>query len=361
MTATDAKAPTVLHVVVGHGLPGYFMNAVRSVRAVAPGDPLLIIDNASPSQELRDRLSAFAAADEMVSLVLRTANDLSANRKVGSLYDAYEIAVSHAVAGGFDLLHLIQADFQVLWWDAELAARSMQIFEAHPRCVNIQMQFLSRDKILAEELAPVGGGGQPGQPRYKLERYGLTDTGLYHLGRWQAGGMRFGPSEQAHARRYLEQGLEVLIHPWPTDAAIPWPAVIRNGAQRGREISAGRPYLLKPSSPEQVAQVKAADQQTWLEDAAIPWGWACATPMWITGVDSIDYWVLRYRDARKNGLTHMLPRLDLRGIEPGDRRGLRLWPYRPSVVALFVAGPLRAVARRLRRRGTRPRSASSRR
>ena len=40
--------PRVLHVVVGYGLRTYFLNAVRSVLATAPADPLLIIDNASP-------------------------------------------------------------------------------------------------------------------------------------------------------------------------------------------------------------------------------------------------------------------------------------------------------------------------
>jgi hypothetical protein len=42
------SAPTVLHVVVGHGLPRYFLNTIESVRATAPQDRVLVIDNASP-------------------------------------------------------------------------------------------------------------------------------------------------------------------------------------------------------------------------------------------------------------------------------------------------------------------------
>ena len=340
--AGPAASLRVLHVVVGHGLPTYFMNAVRSVRAVAPADPLLVIDNASPDARLRAWLQGLASHDSNVEVILRTANDVTRNRKVGSLYSAYEIAFDRAIARGFDLVHLIQGDFQLMWWDAGLVARSGEIFGAHPACVNIQTQFLSRDKVLAGELAPAGDG------LTKLARYGLTDTGLYHLRRWQERSMRFGPNEQGHAKHYLGEGHEVICHPWPTDAPIPWPAVVRGGAQRGREVRATRPYLLKPLSPEQVTGVKKAQGLTWLEDVCVPWGWVCATPMWVTNLDTSDYWVLRYRDARHNGLRHVLPRVETREVDRADRRRLlRIYRYRPSLFRLFVAAPAYEITRRL--------------
>jgi hypothetical protein len=343
VNAAGPAAPLrVLHVVVGHGLPAYFMNAVRSVRAVAPGDPVLVIDNASPDVRLRAELRRLAERDSNVEVILRTANDVTRNRKVGSLYAAYEIAFDHAIARGFDLVHLIQGDFQLMWWDADLVAKSGEIFGARPACVNIATQFLSRDKVLAQELAPAGGG------LTKLARYGLTDTGLYHLGRWQERSMRFGANEQGHAKRYLGEGHEVICHPWPAAAPIPWPAVVRGGVQRGREVRASRPYLLKPLTAEQVTSVKSAPAPTWLEDVCIPWGWVCATPMWVTSIDTIDYWVLRYRDARQNGLRHVLPRLERRGVGREDRRRLtRIYRYRPSLFALFVLAPARELARKL--------------
>lgn len=342
MTPPGAGSPSVLHVIVGYGLPGYFLNAVRSVRAVAPADQLLVIDNASPGTALRRDLSRLADEDERISLILRTDNDVTANRKVGSLYTAYEIAFAEAERRGFDLLHLIQGDFQTLWWDSEFVGRSAQIFERHPRCVNIQTQALSRDKVLAGELAPAGDG------LLRLRRYGLTDTGLYHLGRWRDGALRFGPAEQGHAKRYLAEGLEVICHPWPADAPIPWPAVMRNGARRGREVTATRQFLLRPLSEREVADLKAGGHGPWLEDVCVPWGWVAASPFWVTGLDSIDYWVLRYRDAKANGISHLLPRPDRRGVDRADRRGpLRFYRYRPSVFQLIFAAPVRQVARTL--------------
>jgi Glycosyl transferase family 2 len=337
----EMHGPSVLHVVVGHGLPRYFLNTVRSVRAVAPDDRVLVIDNASPQAGLRAALQRLADEDPRIDLISRTSNELQ-NRKVGGLYQAYAMAFDYALAREFDLLHLLQGDFQLMWWDADLVARSCDLFAARPHCVNILMQFLSRDKRLTDDLAPAGGG------LTRLRNYGLTDTGLYHLGRWRDLAMEFGASERAHARRYLDEGLEVLCHPWPTDAPIPWPAVIRNGRQRGREVVTGQPFLLKPLQPEEIASVKAGG--VWLEDLCIPWGWICATPMWVSGLDSIDYWVMRYRDAKKNGWRHFLPRPEFRGVRGAGWRALAgMRRYRPTLSGLLVGAPVREIRRRLRR------------
>lgn len=160
--------------------------------------------------------------------------------------------------------------------------------------------------------------------------------------------MRFGPSEREHARRYLAEGIEAICHPWPTDVPIPWPAVVRNGVQRGREIVTGKPFLIKPLSAAEVCRLKGAPDGLWLEDMCIPWGWACATPMWATDLCSIDYWVMRYRDAKTNGIGHLLPRLERRGIDrAGHRQLISRYQYRPSLFQLFVACPARYAVRQL--------------
>jgi hypothetical protein len=262
---------------------------------------------------------------------------------VGSVYAAYEVAFRYAISRGFDLLHLIQGDFQMLWWDSELVMKSLAVFTSHPQCVNIQMQMYSRDMQLTDEMDAAGPDGAA-----RLRKYGLTDTGLYHLRRWHLRGMRFGASEQSHARRYLSEGLEVVAHPWPTDVPIPWPAVMRNGVQQGREVATTAPFLIKPLSAAQITALKTGPSIPWREDFCIPWGWACATPMWATDLNSIDYWVMRYRDARKNGIRNLFPRFELRGIAQG--RSLKMfgrYPLRPSLFQLFIACPARYALRSL--------------
>jgi len=342
-TGDGVPATRVLHVVVGHGLPRYFLNAVRSVRDSVPRDEVLVIDNASPDRSLRQQLVRMAEADGHMDVVLRNVNDIRLNGKVGSLYAAYEVAFAYALDREFDLIHLIQGDFQMLWWDADVVKKSMDLFGAHERCVNIQTVLLSRDKLLTDEI---GESSTPGV--FKLLRYGLNDTGVYHLARWRALGMKFDEDEDIHARRYLDEGMEVLCHPWPTDAPIPWPAVIRAGRPIGREVSTGKLYLLRPVSVEGIAELKRPGQRTWLEDICIPWGWLCLTPMHTTSVDSIDYWVFRYRDAKRNGPSRVFPRLEKRGVSWRQLACSRPpFQHRPPLAQLFVAVPCRELWRRV--------------
>jgi hypothetical protein len=330
-------------VVVGHSLPRYFLNAVRSLRSCVPEGDLLVIDNASPESALRAELIGMSEVDGRLEVISRSINDVRLNGKVGSLYAAYEVAFARALEKRYGLLHLIQSDFQVLWWDDEVEARAMEIYDEHPCCVNIHTALLSRDILLGDQVEVAEPGGV-----LRLRRFGLTDTGLYHLGRWASMGMQFALDETIHAERYRAAGLEVLCHPWPTDAPIPWPAAIRGGRRMGREVRSTAPFLLRPASPETIAKVKGQAEHTWLEDICVPWGWVCATPMLTTSLDSVDYWVSRYRDARHNGLRHLLPRPVAGGASWWQLT--RSWPplqHRPSVVRLVVLAPLLELRRRL--------------
>ena len=336
-------APTVLHVVIGHGLPIYFMNSVRSLRATTRTDAMLVIDNGSQDTSLKKDLAAFVAEQDNVELMYLADTHPSVNTKVGSLYSAMRAAFAYAVEHGFDLVHVVQGDMQTLFWDADVVEKALELFAGYPRCVNVYTVVMSRDKMLTDELADSGTQGI-----YRLRQYGLTDTGIYHLGRWAAYQMSFIESETAHASKYLWAGFEVVCHPWPVDAPIPWPAVVRRGTQRGREVRTTRPYLLRPLPPEDVARLKVSSRPIWLEDVCVPWGWVCLTPMWTTGLDSIDYWVLRWRDARQNGWARALPRVERRGADPHRFRFMRGTPFRPPLLRLLVSAPLRGLSTRLR-------------
>ena len=70
--------------------------------------------------------------------------------------------------------------------------------------------------------------------------------------------------------------------------------------------------------------------------------------MWATDLESIDHWVMRYRDARRNGIRHLFSRLELSGVDSVARRKLTGgYRYRPSLFRLFVVCPARYCARRL--------------
>ena len=340
---SDPARPRVLHVVVGHGLRTYFLNAVASLGAVAPHDDVLVVDNASPDLVLAAELAHLASESERIRLVRRSSNDLDLNGKVGSLYDAYREAFELAVAERYDYVHLVQGDMQTLWWDDDVVARAASIFEAWPRCVNVFTCLLTSNSAQSDALERLDGTSEP-----RLRHYGLTDTGLFHLGRWTSYEMSFARSETEHAARYRHEGFSVVCHPWPTDAPVPWPAVMRRGRQVGREVVPVEPFLLRPLDSADVVELKERSW-TWLEDVCVPWGWVCLTPMWTGDLETADYWAARLRDARTRGLRASLPRWETRGLDqPAGWRVRR--EHRPSLVRLGLVVPAAEVARRLGRR-----------
>ena len=342
-SADEGRSPRagnrVIHVVVGHGLRTYFLNTVRSVRTSAPGDQILVVDNASPNHQLRKDLARIARGDPKMNLLLRDSNSL-VNGKVGGLYDAYRDAFDIALKDGFDYVHLVQGDMQVLWWDDDVLARAAEIFAANPLCVNICTCLLPNDRAFD------GGLDQETGETPRFRNFGLSDLGLYDLDRWRQLGMHFDNDELEHGARYLSQGFSVICHPWPTDAQIPWPAVVRNGVQQGQEVTLTRPFLLKPITKSGIEQLKARNW-TWMEDVCIPWGWTCLTPMWTTDVNA-DYVANRRNEVARRGLRNSLPRWERRGLDDNSWRLVLVSQHRPSLWRLLVVVPAREIMKRLK-------------
>jgi hypothetical protein len=313
---------------VGHKFPVYFINAVRSVLLMTGNDDIIVVDNASNLPELTRQLQSMADKEPRVHLLLRETNDLSRNSKVGGLYDAYNEVVSHALRHGYDYLHIMQNDMQMLWWDESVLRRAREIYAEYPECVNIS--------TLAQPFYAFALAGNVEYVKPKLaflQDYGLTDTGLYDLNRWRRLDMRFLHSEKAHSKKYLSQGLRVFCHPLPTVGFIPWPAVVRAGRVRGSEVRSPEQFLLRPLTPSEINHVKEATEPFCLEDVGIPWGWTCLMPYWFTDLRSVDYLVYWYRDIRRRGLRAAWPRWDRRGLPAGTslrrvqrRPRLGLWP-----------------------------------
>jgi hypothetical protein len=302
----------VLHAIVGHQFPVYFINAVKSVLLMTGNDDIIVVDNASNLPRLTLELQSIADKESRVHLLLRETNDISRNSKVGGLYDAYNEVVSYALRQGYDYLHIMQNDMQMLWWDESIMRRAREIYTEYPQCVNISMLVLPFFTLtLGDNLEYI-------KPKLAFLRdYGLTDTGLYDLERWRRLDMRFLDSETGHAKKYLSQGLCVFRHPLPTVAPIPWPAVVRSGRVKGREVQSSQQFLLQPLNPSQISQVKEATEPVCLENVGIPWGWTCLTPYWATDLRRVDYWVYWYRAVRRRGLRAAWPRWERRGLATG--------------------------------------------
>lgn len=320
----------LLHVIVGHKFPNYFENAVNSVLLLTGNDDVLVVDNASNEPEITRRLRVLAESQSRVRLVLRTTNDISRNSKVGGLYEAYNEAMQYALERGYDYVHIMQHDMQLLWWDDSVMERARQIFAEFSECVNIQMMAYHRLFQLSDSMEYL-------KPKLMfLPRYGLTDTGLYDMVKWRARSMRFCNREQEHARKYAGEGLKVFCHPLPTVAPIPWPAVVRGGKVIGREVEPCQEFLLQPLSPTEIAHVKESTDPVWQEDICIPWGWSCLTPYWVSDLRSLNYLVCLYRSIQRDGIRAAWPRWERRGLPAGtslrEVQRLPRWGMLPVVV-----------------------------
>jgi len=321
----------VLHVIVGHKLRNHLLNAVDSVVALAKEDDLLVIDNASRDERLDRALKEIASRNSQVQVWHRSTNDVSQNPKVGGLYGAYEEAFWYADSQLYDYVHLLQGDMQLVWWRREIVKEADRLFKLHPSCVNIVTLALSRDKSLGDELRFDERTGS-----VLLTKYGMTDTGLYHMRRWRSSDLEFGPSEQAHARRALDRGIVAVLHPWPCVVPVPWPPAIRHGKQRGADPERRKPFFCRPLDEPEIAGVRSSSTPEPLETVCVPWGWWCLTPMWVSDLADPGYWILRYKGAKQNGLAAGVPRIDRRGIPGAGWLALVANPHRPSFVALFI-------------------------
>ncbi|MGH9098847.1 MAG: hypothetical protein ACRDV8_01275 [Acidimicrobiales bacterium] len=334
----------ILHVLVGHGLPVMFRNAVASFRSVCPTSEVLVVDNASPQEWLRKELAARAESDPHMDVLLRRDND-RVNSKVGGLYHAYEDALAIARDRGFDYVHLVQADCQMMWWDADILRKIADLYRRHPRCVNVHTRAVSGDRMLMGDVVP-GPLGDAIVPRY-----GVTDTGMVHLERWDRHGLRFSGSEEDTAAHALSLGIEAVVSPWPTEVPVPWPAVVRRGRQVGREVRTGKPLLCRPLHEADIARIKSADHPPAWEEICVPWGWACLAPMSETDLANWSYFDCRRRDITRNGWRRGRPHLVTAGLD--RRSGVLTAAHRPPIVA-FLVRPLPSLVgeltRRLRRR-----------
>jgi hypothetical protein len=330
----------ILHVIVGHGLPTLFLNTVRSFRAVCPASALLVIDNDSPQQALKDALQERAAREPRTTLVLRGANE-RVNGKVGGLYAAYRLAFDMAAGDGYRYVHLIQGDMQCMWWDGDARAKLAELYRRHPNCVNVHTRAFSSDRALMDDLMT-----DPRTGDTTIPKYGMTDTGMVDLRRWNRYGMQFLDSEEATASLAAEKGLEAVVSPWPTEVAVPWPAVVRAGRQVGREVKTAKPLLCRPLGDDDIATIKAADRPVAVEEICVPWGWSCLAPMSETDLSKWYYLNYRRRALQRYGWKAGRPTWVVGGLD--RRRDLVLAPHRPSLTQLFLR-PLPSLIQELAR------------
>jgi len=230
-------------------------------------------------------------------------HDYSGSGKVGSLYNAYNQLMGECKTSGYKYLNLMQSDFQLLWWDGEIVNHYLEIFQEFPNALQINTGFVRqgsqpdvfRNRFHLRELP--SGGRIP-----FVSAYGICDWGFLHLERIFRCGLTWSGNESMMAYSLSQKGFVLPLSRIPCVAPIPWPAVIRNGKQRGKMIKRSEELLLRPKQNNALSSLKKLkNEPLWQEEWITSWGWWSMQPTWATEFTP-EYFVIRQNNTNNREL-----------------------------------------------------------
>ena len=147
----------ILHLVVGFGIYDYFVNSINSVLKYDKFSDLLILITGNPKFFGWKSSSSNSCLDyqyDEISKVenfiknLKVSNRVTIKRiiidsagKTGSLYDAYNYALSFAKKDNYKYLNIIQNDMQLLFWNNNLINLIEELFEKNINTIQINSGF----------------------------------------------------------------------------------------------------------------------------------------------------------------------------------------------------------------------------
>lgn len=289
---------SLLHVIVGAGIPTYFHNCIDSVLRHSRL-PILSIYN-SLSQEDSDRFHTLKQRIE-TSQVSFLENSEKMGSKTGSLYLAYNEALDFAERNGFDFVNLIQSDMQVFFWDDSSVRTAIEIFARRPEKTgqfvsNIFTQMPQRGKRL--DYFSIWS---PDPIRGYLSCPGQSDVGIFKVQDFRKTRGEFTASEKANSTLVAKAGGHVVLHPKPFLSPIPFPLTVRNGRvpRMSPRFAQRQPPLL-----EVFAEVPEFNLSTenfrpvFMEDIVRPRYGRTLTPYWPSSTEGKHWISIRLRWAR---------------------------------------------------------------
>ena len=299
----------ILHVIVGAGIPVYMENCVQSVLAKSPDD-VLGIYNYLNSKDQREVAKLELKFDETRFSLQLQPNEVATGLKTGSLYSAYNSAIDSAV-GRYELIHFIQADMQMMCWDAEVVTTLRSLFEQQPRnqqakLICVGTSFHSRGRW-TEDYAKNNLVLDDGvKPCFAYRGVSMSDAGVFNLSEIQANNIRFQGTEAEMQERLRQMGYEMKFLNSPVMSFVPWPATVRNGTvvARGRlDKYSSLPLLeISPEYPFPDIFEATKPEIFWMEDWVQPNGWVSLWPYWLSDTASPKWLVRRLTACRELGV-----------------------------------------------------------
>lgn len=258
---------SILNAVFSYNRGDLLANCIASLRQFGPDGPIRIYDDDSDDASTRAVLASLAASGAEVVVS-------SSEQRLhhGNLYRNMDRAARDAYAEGYELVHFVQDDCQVLWRRADLIEHAHKIFGSDPRAIQLQVHFLKR--LGRSRAVPVAG--------FRAHRILTTggDLGLFAVARLRENGLSFEPNERAWGLRALAAGLNSYATADPIIARVPWPRAARFGTMRGSAAPSASGPLLGPLSDATVQRLVSRDLELrpYGEDWYAPRAYRCWAP-----------------------------------------------------------------------------------
>lgn len=345
------------HLLVGFSITDYFKNLITSVLELDDNSDVIIITTGNP------RLFGwggkfdyeFNESNKIKSFVNKVKNKYNRNniyfyelkcnsvkdKKVGYLYDAYNLALKTALEKQCDYLNIIQNDCQLMLWSENIKEMLDEIFTIEKKVFFISSGFLrkavnynfkknfSSKEILFDSL-------NFKKKVYSNQKSALGDWGIFDLNKIKKINFKFIKNENYLSKYYLDMGYKSILSPIPFVSVLPWPATVRNDRIKGFALQFKGKTFLKISDKLN-EKILFNNEPMWEENCVETQEWWSLEPNWATDLN-LDYFksiFLYFINFKKDSKIFFSNGLKKKKLYPPSL----ITRYRPSLLLTLLSFP----------------------
>lgn len=348
----------ILHLVAGFGIYEYFVNSINSILKYDKSSDLLILITGNPKFFGWKSSSSNFCFDYQYDEILRVENfikNLKVDNKVifrrivtdsvgktGSLYDAYNYALSFAKKNNYNYLNIVQNDMQLLFWNNNLVKLIEELFEKNTNTIQINTGFPRKGshpnfyKSSLNNFKEIYLDSIKKKKNIFYTNNGIGDWGIIDLSRAYEANLLFEKNETFMSAEYYKRAFVSLFCPVPYIGVLPWPATARKNKIIGTPLNlSNNDLLLKSVTEELFYDLVSFNKELWQEDWVKTFGWYALNPCCYTDFKIREYFVnlINYKKNNHNNF--------LRYTSYNDEKNFLInftfYKIRPRIFNLFFS------------------------
>ena len=298
------------HLIVGFSIFEYFKNIINSTLTLDNASDIIIVTTGNPhifgwggffDYEFKEDIKIKKYVEEVKIRFKRNnisyfnLNNLrkgNYNKKVGALYDAYNLGFEIAKKNNIDYLNIMQNDSQLMFWSKKIKQSIDEIFTNQDDIFYIFSGFLRKcahadfyEKYIEREI--IFDWNKKKKKIYLNSNDGYGDWGVYDIKKMIKMEFIFKNNENYLSKFYLNKGFYMAISPVPFVGLIPWPVTARKGKINGTVLPLKKKnYLILG---DRINEDNLFDNEpAWEEDCIKSNGWWSLKPNWATDINLIS-------------------------------------------------------------------------